>query len=355
MGSSYENFHDPLGLISRMLRSRDRAAWFALKSAALRLLLFPLDLAWEAVERKRIRDAASSSLPILLIVGAPRSGTTLLYQTLTRFLPTSYFNNFSALFARAPITASVTFSRFNKQRRADYHSYYGNTAGWTAPNDGFHVWNRWLGIDRYSVPRQLSLETQRDMQRFFNAWFASFPQPFLNKNNRNTACVPLLAAALPNVYFIEVRREPAFVVQSLLQAREHIQGSKAIGWGLGSTSAASSMSMPDYTANVCAQVFHIDQMLRRDQALIAPERFISITYEDFCRAPGAIVQHVASASLGIVVDENRLQHELKPFETTNQVRLPAKEFDAIQRRLEQLYENHFTQTNSDANKIETLR
>lgn len=355
MANTYSNFQDPFGLVLRMLRSKDRAAWFALQMAALGFLVHPLDRAWEASERKLLEDAAPSSLPILLIVGAPRSGTTLLYQMLAHFLPLSYFNNFSALFSRAPITASVKLSHFNKEQRADYHSYYGNTTGWTAPNDGFHMWNRWLENDRYSVPENLSPAVQQDMQRFFNAWFASFPKPFLNKNNRNTACIPLLATALPNAYFIEVRREPAFVVQSLLQARKHIQGSKTIGWGLASTSAHGT-TMRDYVTEVCAQVFHIDQMLQQARSRVAPDHFISVSYEDFCRAPADAVKHIANACLGTSVDKNRLERELQerelqPIETTNQVRLTSEEFDLIQRGLQELYENHATKSKSDSAEI----
>lgn len=343
----YGNFRDPFGLILRMVQSRDRAAWFALQIAVLNLLLVPVDLAWASLEHKLIRNATTSSLPILLIVGVPRSGTTLLYQTLARFLPTSYFNNFSALFPRAPITASRKLSHINKKQHADFHSYYGNTYGWTAPNDGFHVWNRWLGVDRYRVPQQLDSEAQEDMQRLFHAWFTSFPLPFLNKNNRNAACVSLLARALPNAYFIEIRRQPAFVVQSMLRAREHIQGSKAIGWGLGSTPVARRMGGADSVAEVCAQIFEADQALRRDLDSSARGRSISITYEDFCRAPSPTLQNVARASLGIKVDENRLRHALEPFETTNQVRLPREEFDSIIYHLKELYKNHSTKTNSD--------
>jgi hypothetical protein len=305
--------------------------------------LLPLDLAWEVLEREKMRDAVSSPLPLLLIVGAPRSGSTLLYQTLAHFLPVSYFNNFSALFTRAPITASLKGSHFKKRQSIDYHSYYGNTTGWFGPNDGFHVWNRWLGVDRYTVPQRLDREKQQDMQRFFNAWFASFQQPFLNKNNRNTACIPLLAQALSNVYFIEIRRQPAFVVQSLLQARQHVQGSKAIGWGLGSTTVAGNSHTPDYVAEVCAQVFRIDQMLLHGKAHVASERFISVAYEDFCKAPSLTVQHIANTCLGQTMDVNQLQRELKPFRTMNQVRLTHQEFELIQDGLQKYYGNRAVQ------------
>ncbi len=338
MANTYSNFHDPLGLVMRMLRSRDRAAWSALRRAALSFLLLPLDLAWEALEQKRLREAEPSNLPIILIVGAPRSGTTLLYQTLARFLPVSYLQNFTALFPRSPLIASAKLGPRLQTRAADYHSYYGNTAGWTAPNDGFHVWNRWLGTDRYRVAQQLSPAAQQDMQRFFNAWLSSFQKPLLNKNNRNTACVALLASALRNVYFIEARREPAFVVQSLLQAREHIQGSKAIGWGLASAPQTRGAQNLDYVSEVCEQVFRIEQRLQSDKQRVAPERFLSIAYEDFCREPCQTARHVAQTFLRLDLDENKMRRELKPFHTTNKIRLAREEFQAIRRRLDELYE-----------------
>lgn len=350
MANTYSNFHDPLGLVLRMLRSRDRAAWAALQRAALGFLALPFDCAWEAAEQKRLREARPSNLPIILIVGAPRSGTTLFYQTLARFLPVSYLQNFAALFPRAPLTASVKLARLAQTQRADYHSYYGNTAGWAAPNDGFHVWNRWLGADRYRVAQQLSHAAQRDLQSFFHAWLATFQKPFLNKNNRNTACLALLAEALPNACFIEVRREPAYVVQSLLQAREHIQGSKAVGWGL----ASAQQTHGDYVSAVCEQVHGIELKLQHDKLSLAPERFWSIAYEDFCREPCSTVEHVAQSFLRLSFDKEKMRRELKPFEATNKIRLACEEFQAIQTRLRELEENSRAVTRREDDAVAAL-
>lgn len=45
-----------------------------------------------------VKKSPEKSEPVLLVVGAPRSGTTLVYQTLARYLDVSYFNNLSSFF-----------------------------------------------------------------------------------------------------------------------------------------------------------------------------------------------------------------------------------------------------------------
>ncbi len=334
MKSDYANFRDPTGLLKRMLLSKDRAAHSALYRAAAAMLLQPLDLILERVERRKLQEAKASDLPMVFIVGAPRSGTTLLYQTLAHFLPVTYFTNWSALFPRAPITASLWADRFLKAKRFDDRSFYGNVAGLAAPNDGFDVWNRWLGADRYRASQQIDESAKREMKFFFNAWLAAFEKPFINKNNRNTDCVGLLASTFEHAYFIEVRRHPVYVAQSLLLARLRIQGSKEIGWGLRSVDGAPGKSGVD---EVCDQVFNIEMKLRADKQSLAPNRFMEIPYEQFCRDPRSFVQHIAQNFLKKEIDETALRRNLQPFGVTNEVRLERKEFEMIHARIGELY------------------
>jgi hypothetical protein len=334
MSHGYSNFQNPLGLIKRMLLSKDRAARSALYRAGFAVLMQPLDRLLQSFEERHLREVAPTTLPIILIVGAPRSGTTLLYQTLARFLPVTYFTNFSALFPRAPITASRLFERFLGAKSFDDRNFYGNVAGLSAPNDGFHVWNRWLGADRYRAPQQLSEINKREMKDFFNAWLAAFGKPFINKNNRNTDCVALLASIFENACFVEVRRDPVYVAQSLLLARLHIQGSKEIGWGLRSRTGKSRKS---YVDEVCEQVFDIEMKLRDDKQRLAPGRLLEVSYEQFCHDPYRFVQRISQEFLKREADETALRRELKPFGVTNAVRIENKEIERIRARLGELY------------------
>src|SRR6185295_3526902 len=140
--TEYANFRDPIGLLRRMIASRDPAARAELVRAAGTVAMTPVDLALLPFERRRIRAAKPSPHPILFIVGPPRSGTTLAYQVLAHFLPVTYFNNLTDLFPRSPLSASLLFNRWLRPNPDPFHSFYGNTAGLAEPNDAFHIWNR---------------------------------------------------------------------------------------------------------------------------------------------------------------------------------------------------------------------
>jgi hypothetical protein len=331
--SFYANFQDPFGLVMRMLRSKDPAALSALLRAGLAVSVAPLDGALQPFERRRVRAAPPSRHAPIFIVGAPRSGTTLVYQALAHHLPVTYFSNLSALFPRAPLTASVLFERLFDGRRPDFHSFYGNTKGLAAPNDGFHVWNRWLGADRYRVPEALGDEAAQEMRGFFQAWMATFDRPLLNKNNRNTACIPLLASIFEDAWFIAVERDPVYVAQSLLFARERIQGSKQLGWGLGKSERAGAERPLGYVDDVCDQVLRVRAQCRRDLRGVAPERVVEVSYEAFCRDPAGVIAGVSRRVLGAGLDVEALRTELPPFRSTNRLQLETAEAERIRARI----------------------
>lgn len=291
-GTTYANFHDPVGLVLRMLRSGNRVARSALWRAAGELAARPADRLLGLLEARRLKRAGAQLPPMLLIVGLPRSGTTLVYQTLANCLRLSYFNNLSALFPRSVITVSAWWRRsFDPPQRGAgaSSSYYGHTAGLSGVNEGLHVWNRWLGEDRTAAPRQFDPATGADMRRFFAAWSQAFPdRPLLNKSNRNAFCVEALAAALPTALFVVVRRDPIFVAQSLLKAREAVQGDVSIGWGAGAERPGRKAG-DDALADVADQVLYCDGELSSQVARLTPERVIEVRYEDFCSDPRHLV------------------------------------------------------------------
>ena len=158
------HFRDPLGLARRLLRSGSPEARFAMASAALGPFLAPLDLLLAVAERRRLARAASPRLPLLFVMGPPRSGTTLVTLSLNRCLPVTYLNNLTALFPRAPITANLLFGRPIRHEGVTLANYYGRTRGVSGPNDCLHLWDRWLGQDRTQIPEQIEAEVIRLME-----------------------------------------------------------------------------------------------------------------------------------------------------------------------------------------------
>jgi hypothetical protein len=335
---SHANFRDPVGLLLRMLRSGDRAARAVLFREASAVGLAPLDRALELLERRRLRSAPAAPGPLILIVGGSRAGTTLTYQVLARYLPVTYFSNLSSLFPRAPLTASLFFGRSRRPPGDTFHNYYGNTTELAGPNDGFHIWNRWLGTDRYRAPQRLDDGTVADMRRFFAAWTSAFGRPLLNKNNRNADCVALLGRVLPEATFLVVRRDPVEVAQSLLVAREHVQGDKRYRWGVGSLDGGTGEDPMGYVESVCRQVVEVEQRLAEGVATLSPERVIDVRYERFCADAHATIDELSRRVWQRPADAGGGRFEVPLRASSGRERVSAAERERIERCLSELRE-----------------
>lgn len=336
-GLSYGNFADPFGLVWRMLSKGGSIGRSTLSIEALSKLVTPLDWMLSGKERRLRESASESELPLILIVGPPRSGTTLMYQVLAHNWDVSYFTNRNAMFPRSPVMAAKLFERSftppkSKKQAGNYKSLYGNTAGLSGPNDGFHVWNQFFGEDRYEIPAQLPQELQTKMQQFFAAWLAVTQKPLLNKNNRNTVCFATLAQALPNARFVVVERHPWFVAQSLIKARKWVQGSKKLGWGLGAESVRQGSDHLGYVDAVCRQVADHQKQLRAQMQDIQPERFLHTTYEAFCARPAEFLEQAMLWLPDIQLRNDGSLDSLTEFKCSDQWSLP----DEVVSRIKEL-------------------
>ena len=330
-----ENFQNPLGLLYRMLTSGKRAAYAALFHEALRIAARPFDTMLQRKESRTIQNAVPSQLPVVLVVGAPRSGTTLVYQTLARYMDVSYVTNLTSMFPRSPISGSRMLHWIPGRNSADFHNFYGQTARLQGPNDGFSLWNKWLGDDRYIPRTDLNEAEQQEMQQFFYAWGNAFGKPFLNKNNRNTGCLDLLSRVIPRASFIVVRRNPLLVAQSLIKAREQVQGDKTVGWGLHSHSSNTSADALSYVDDVCDQILKIERQLDEQLRHIPSHRLIEITYEGFCEDPAASLHQISRHILDVNLKDELIARELRPFEASGKVTLSDAEQTRLLTRLNQ--------------------
>jgi len=329
------NFQDPGRLFLRLMKTRNPAAYFAVAHTGLAVPAAPLDMLLSRFERRLYARAEPPKKPLVFVGGASRGGTTIMDQVLIGSLPVTYLNNLTAVFPRSPIVANRILGRFLRKPTGTYVNFYGRTAGFAGRNDGLHIWDRWLGNDRYRPPTSLEPAVADDMRRFFGAFEAAFGGPFINKNNALAVCADVVAAALPTSYFVCVRREPFFNVQSLLGTREFIQGGRKAPYGVGDPAYAGRTDV-DPIEEVCAQVLYIQRRMQELQKLLGPERFWIVDYEEFCRAPYAVAERVADEILKIKVDRDAIRAAAKPLESTNTVRLSPEDREKVEATLARL-------------------
>jgi Sulfotransferase family len=329
------NFQDAGGLFLRLLQTRNRAAYFAMTHTALAVAATPLDLLLERAERGLYARAEPPKKPIVLVGGAPRSGTTILEQVLVKSLPVTYFNNLTAVFPRAPIMANRLFGRLLRKPRRGFDNFYGRTSGFAGRNDGLHLWDRWLGNDRYRPPTHLEPALADGMRRFFGAFEAAFGGPIANKNNALAICADVVAPVLPTAHFVCIRREPLYAVQSILGTREFIQGKREAPYGVGDPRYAGRTDV-DPIEEVCAQVLYTERRMEEHQRTLGPSRFWIVQYEEFCRAPSAVAEKVADEILGVAIDRAAVRAALPPLRDTNKVKVSPAERERIAATLARL-------------------
>jgi len=328
------HFRQPWRLAGRLLKSGDPAAIYAMSLAAAGVAMSPLDFCLSLLEPKNERagdnnksdSGEPSTGPLLFVCGGPRVGTTLVCQTLVRHLPVSHFTNLTSLFPAAPLTATRLFGRFLSEPVSEYRSFYGRTTRLSGLNDALYLWDRWLGADRLDISPAIDPTAASEMRRFFAAWRELTGRPLVAKCNRLNAAAHHVALALPEAIFICVEREPAWHAQSLLQARQMINGAAEAPYGLTTPDAADG---DDPIAGVVAQVkFHADLAAMQEER-IGPDRFWRVSYEQFCDDPAALV---ARAAERLWNDRERPELDLtiEPHRAANRRTLDAETFARIE-------------------------
>jgi hypothetical protein len=325
------HFRHPWRLATRLLQTRDSAALYAMYLAAAGVAAAPLDLLLSSVERRREgRVGAGTTGPLVFICGAPRTGTTLVHQTLVRHLPVSHFNNLTALFPASPLTATRLFARFLGEPVVDYTNFYGRTTRLSGVNDALHLWDRWVGSDRINPQPCLSPAAADKMLRFFVAWREVVGQPLVAKCNHLNAAAHLIANVLPEATFICVERDPLWHAQSLYQARKLIHDDHRLPYGLTDSSNSTNEDPID---SVVRQVrFHAD-LAETQQRRIGVDRFWRVRYEEFCSDPGRLVQRVAR-TINDRDENGRLTAGIPPHRCANVRTMDLQTFQQLEAALE---------------------
>jgi hypothetical protein len=317
--------NDPFGLARRMISSGNRVARFTLFTTALGVLCIPLDMLLSLRERRLVASApAAPARPTVFVCGPARSGTTLVFQVLCRYLDVACLQNVTALFPRSPIVVSRIYRRLARGR-ADaarpYENYYGKTAGLGGPSEANHIWHRWVQPDATGFRTILPPAGARAAACFFAAFGEAEQKPVVAKNNNLNAFADVIACAFPDALILCLRRSPEYLAQSLLQARREIHGSVSRGYGVQDTGNGSTNDDP--VPSVCAQVAFLDRMAEDMRARIGAERFWFVDYEEFCRSPGTLVSAVA-AKLAIPVAAGTGPASIAPIPANNVVRDEAE-------------------------------
>ena len=277
--------------------------------------------------------------PILLIVGAPRSGTTIMLQWLAhvgfatpsniaaRFPVNPYF---AGLLQRLMSDPALDFRNelFVPPAVECFRSEYGKTSGLLAPHEFSFYFRRFFPVG-FGEPIL-------DRSDCDTTGFIAGLQLFAAAMERPVALKGLLIqymmdifAEEPTVFFLHVHRNEADNVCSLLRHRQIVAGDSR-EW--------ISVKPPQYDLlktlcpvdQVAGQVHFTNEEIRQQATSLPQERFRSVSHEAFCENPASLFAEIGSAFEacgfeGLRPYEGPDRFEITRYESTNGLYLEAHE------------------------------
>lgn len=249
-----------------------------------------VDYRLSIINRHLVSKRASPSFAPIFIIGAPRTGSTFLYQILSHRFQICYFSNLMMAFPKSTLCIAGLFRHINDySNKSNFYSTYGNTSGWDAPNQGWRFWTRFFHRDQQirTLSPDFALEIRNTVLHLQNL----YNMPFINKWQRLTTKLPMINNIFPDVVFLVCTREAAATARSILQARRDLLGDEN-KWFSTKTENYDEIKTLRPIFQVCEQVRKIEETIDRQIKSIGPEKFTLVRYEDVVSHPKSVLDMV---------------------------------------------------------------
>jgi len=234
--------------------------------------------------------------PPIFIIGAPRTGSTLLYELLTNRYALAYIDNFMARRVRQ-MRARALVSRWRHDNRPHGHfsSNHGQTPGSNGPNECGAFWYQWFPRDPpYSPPGTLSEAQIQQLQRAVAGIEHATGRPVVFKNLFCSLRIGVLAEAFPEARFIWCRRDVAAVARSLLRGRHARFGDYETWWSVKPPGYEKLAQLPP-AEQVVGQVIETERLIEEDLARhVREDRVMRCEYDRLCQQPRAVLSDCRS-------------------------------------------------------------
>ena len=238
----------------------------------------------------------------LFVLGAPRTGSTILYQVLCSRFGLPYIANLTNdHFAETPIVGLAIQKALPEE--IAYTSSYGKTQGAFQLSEGSAIMKHWFGGGH---PSALVSTTVKDgMQEHFlttlRAAESLFERPLVIKNGWNCFRIRCLAEALPHARFVWIRRDIAAAAKSDLAARYAIRGTPT-AWNSATPANVEELRKLPPAAQVVENQYTFNAAIGTSLRSHAAGRWTQVWYEDFCRdAVGTLDRLAATFGIAPVV------------------------------------------------------
>lgn len=250
--------------------------------------------------------------PTLHVIGAPRSGTTLLYQVIASALDVGYVDNLTAAFWRAPVTGLRLGRKLGIEPASDFGSRFGRTRGIAEPHEFGYFWNHHLAYPDLAErgPEHDEAIDWDGLRRVIVNMADARGAPMVFKPMLLVWHLESMVRAMPRTCYAWIRRDPLDTAVSLLRMRRALRGD--VGeWASLRPRARLDGASPE--VQVATQVLLLERTIERAARRLGPETVLEVRYEDLCADPGAVVAGVRDLMGGRGFAPDVRPHDLPAF------------------------------------------
>ncbi len=280
--------------------------------------------------------------PVLLLVGNPRSGTTLFMQALASTGQFAVPSNLLSRFYYAPaIGAKIErlltdpaldfkgeLSDLQMARR--FESDTGKTVGALQPNEFYYFWRRFLPSRavRYMSESEKALCDFAGLARDMASIEKEFNKPLACKALMLQYNLGWVRHVLQRPLVVYIRRKPLYVMQSILLCRERFFGSREKWWSV-EPAECEDLKRMDYYHQIAGQVYFTRKAIEGGLENLKDDEKMVVEYEDFCKSPHEIFKEIAArySKFGFELECEKLA--FPGSESGNVIRLDNKDVDNL--------------------------
>jgi hypothetical protein len=261
------------------------------------------DLTFEAL------NVHAARAPAIFILGAPRTGSTFIYQVMAAWCGLPFIANVTNdHFAATPILGLALQKALRDRWVPSFDSAFGKTIGPLQPSEGSEVMRHWFGGGHPSelVSNAALPGRESHMLQTLAAVQAMFGLPLLVKNAWNCFRISYLAKALPEAQFVWLRRDISASAKSDLEARYITKGSPYV-WNSATPANLEELKRRPPVEQVVENQIAFNLAIRQSLEEIAARRWVHVWYENVCSNPSNELTRLGS-KLGFEIEqENRIQ------------------------------------------------
>lgn len=241
----------------------------------------------------------------IFIIGAPRTGSTILYQALSNKYIFLYIDNLICNFYKNLFFGFWLSKKFfGVQPHNNFQSSFGRTRGLHSPSECGQFWYRWLPRDHHFIHQNEITSTMvESIYSELSSIINYHNKPLLINNNNAGMRIRLITKIFPRAKWIFCDRDPLYVSQSLLSARKSFFGNFDQWWSILPPNH-EKIRKQDSQKQVVLQHYYINKQIIQDLMTFSEkDLWRSVRYEDFCRNPTQILSGI-SDFLGYVDTRN---------------------------------------------------